>query len=421
MIGLLAGAGILILALLGMPLFLVMGAAALSAFFLAGIPISAVAVEIYKIVGMPTIVSIPLFILAGHLMARSQSPVRLVRLADALFGHFNGGVAIAAFLVCSFFTAFSGASGVTIVALGGLLLPILLRYGLAPKFSLGLLTVCGSLGLLFAPSLPIILYGMVAQVDIALLFKAALVPGILLIVIFSIYALIKSPAGLSRPCQHFAWKNIGIALRGSFWELLLPVGVFVLIYGGISTLSETAVLSVLYVFFMEKVIYRDLDWKNIPDIIVESMGLMGSILLILCCAMGFTNYLVDEEIPMKILSLMEHYFTNKYLFLLMLNIFLLIVGCLMDIFSAIVVVVPLILPIAKSFGIHPVHLAIIFLANLEIGYITPPIGINLFIGSITFKKTMPELYRASVPFLLLSLLALMLITYIPLLCMWPVK
>jgi len=404
--------GIIFSAALGTPLFIIMGLSALVAFYLSDTNLAAVSIEIYKIAGQATILTIPLFTFAGYMMAKSKSPQRLLRLTEAYLGWLPGGVAIVSLVVCAFFTAFTGASGVTIIALGGLLYPILKEEGYTEKFTLGLLTTSGSLGLLFPPSLPIILYGLVAKVDIDKLFKAGIIPGVLLIAILSIWAI--KNGNFKNNKKVFSIEECIAATKGAFWEALLPVGVLVGIYGGFVTTTEAAALTASYVTLIECFIYKDVDvFKDLPEVIIESMTLVGGILLILCCALGFTNYLVDEEIPMHILAFMKTFLTNKYSFLLFLNIFLLIVGSLMDIFSAIIVVVPLILPISKEFGVDPIHLAIIFLTNLEIGYLTPPVGINLFISSFRFKKPITELYRASFPFLILLLIALFLITYIP--------
>ncbi len=398
-------------ALIGVPIFIIMSLFALTAFYFADVSGAAVIVEVYRLAGAPTLITIPLFTLAGYLMAESNSPQRLLRFANASLGWLPGGVAIVSLVICAFFTAFTGASGVTIIALGGLLYPILTKEGYSEKFSLGLITTSGSLGLLFAPSLPIILYGIVAKVDIDKLFKAGLLPGILLIVILSLWS-IKNGNFSQKERVKFQFAEFWSSLKGSLPELLLPVAIMFGIYGGITTVTETAALTAFYVLVMEVVFYRDINiFKDFPSIITESMSLVGGILLILCCALGLTNYLVDEEVPVKILEFMQQYLTNKYSFLLFLNIFLLIVGSLMDIFSAIIVVVPLITPIAASFGVDPIHLAIIFLANLEIGYITPPVGINLFISSYRFNKPIIELYKASFPFLLLLVGALLIITY----------
>lgn len=405
--------GIVVLALLGVPLFVVMSLAALTAFSFTSVDVSAVAVEIYRIANAPTLLTIPLFTFAGYLMAESGSPKRLLRFAEASFGWMPGGIAIVSLVICAFFTAFTGASGVTIIALGGLLYPILKSEGYSEKFSMGLITTSGSLGLLFPPSLPIILYGLVAKVDITELFKAGIIPGILLIVVLALWS-VKNGVGLEQKRIAFSFRELGASFIASFWELLLPAGILIGIYGGFVTATEAAALTAFYILIVECFIYRDLNlFKDVPKICVESMSLVGGILLILCCAMGLTNYLVDEQIPMKALAFMQDYIHNKYAFLFFLNIFLLIVGSFMDIFSAIIVVVPLITPIAAEFGVHPIHLAIIFLTNLEIGYITPPVGINLFISSFRFKKPVTELYKAALPYFFLLVLALMLITYIP--------
>ncbi len=405
--------GILALALLGTPIFVVMSAFALVAFTYSGVEVSAVPVEIYRIASAPTLLTIPLFTFAGYMMADSGTPARLLRLAQASLGWMPGGVAIVSLVICAFFTAFTGASGVTIIALGGLLYPILTKEGFSEKFTLGLITTSGSLGLLFPPSLPIILYGLVAKVDIDKLFLAGVVPGILLIVILSLWAL-KNGSATSRKGDKFSIKELGAAAWGARYEIPLPILVLGGIYGGYTTASEASAFTAAWVLLMECFLYKDIKlFKDIPRIIRESMTLVGAILLILCCALGMTNYLVDEEIPMKILEYMKLHVDSRVEFLIYLNLFLLVVGSLMDIFSAIVIVVPLIVPIATAFGVHPIHLAIIFLTNLEIGYITPPVGINLFISSFRFKKPVTQLYKASLPYLFLLLIALMIITYIP--------
>lgn len=406
---------IVFIALLGAPIFAVMSALALTAFYFSGVELSAVSVEIYRLASAPTILTIPLFTFAGYVLAESKAPVRLLRLSQAMFGWMPGGVAIVCLCICAFFTAFTGASGVTIIALGGLLYPILIQEGYSEKFSLGLITTCGSLGLLFPPSLPIILYGIIAKVDIDQLFLAGLIPGFVLMVILGAYAIYHA-RHIERKKHEFSFTELKAALWEARYELPLPVFVLGGIYGGYVTATEASALSAFYALFANTVLTKDLNIsRDVPKVIVESLTLVGAILLILCCALGLTNYLVDEEIPMKILEAMRSFITDKYVFLFVLNIFLLIVGCLMDIFSAIIVVVPLILPIAEQFGVNPLHLAIIFLTNLEIGYITPPVGINLFISSFRFNRPVIELYKVSIPYLILMLIALIIITYIPML------
>ena len=411
---------LLIFALLGLPLYLVISLIALSAFTFAGEETASVAIEMFRLASAPTLLTIPLFTLAGNMMAESKSPERLFKMADALFGWLPAGVAIVGtYCECFFYSIYRCLRGDNHSS-RRFTLSNSEKEGYDERFILGILTVSGSLGLLFPPSLPIILYGLVGKVDIEQLFKAGVVPGVFLIAILAIYAILKNSRNKKR--GEFNLKKIKEGIQGSLFELFLPVLVLGGIYGGIVTATEASVLTVVYVFLIEFFIYRDLSLKkHFSKITIESMSLVGSILIILCCAMGLTNYLIDEEIPMKILESMQQYLTNKYVFLLFLNIFLLVVGAMMDIFSAIIVVVPLILPIAQSFEIHPIHLAVIFLTNLEIGYITPPVGINLFISSYKFNRPITELYRVSIPFLVLLLIALAVITYVPALSLWLIK
>jgi C4-dicarboxylate transporter, DctM subunit len=313
-------------------------------------------------------------------------------------------------MACAFFTALTGASGVTIIALGGLLYPLLLKEKFGENFSLGLVTSSGSLGLLFPPSLPLILYGIVAQVSVEKLFIAGIVPGLLMIFIVSAYAISR---GTKTPAT-FNWPEAKSALTDAIWELPLPFIVLGGIYGGIFTVTEAASVTVVYVILVQSFIYKDLDMvHDLPGLMKESMMLVGTILIILGAALGFTNYLVDEQIPLTILETMKDYIHDPFTFLMVLNVFLLLVGCTMDIFSAIIVIVPLIIPIAQSFDINMIHMGIIFLTNLEIGYSTPPVGINLFIASTRFNKPVIKLYKAVLPFLGLRLIGLILITYIP--------
>jgi len=412
---------LILFALFGTPLFIILGALALFSFYTMDIDTAAVIVELYRIASSPTLLAIPLFTFAGYLMAESKTPKRMVALTDALFGWMPGGLAIVSLVTCAFFTAFTGASGVTIVALGGLLYPIMRKSGYPENFSLGLLTSSGSLGLLFPPSLPIILYGFVAGISIEKLFAAGIVPGILLVVLLSIYS-IRRGVSTHVPRTKFNIRTVMSAIRAAIWEIPLPFIVIVGIYTGTFTATEAAAITAFYVIVIEVFIYRDLSmFKDVPRIMRESMLLVGGIIVILGAALGLTNFLIDEQIPMKILAAMQTYISSKILFLITLNIFLLIVGCIMDIFSAIIVVVPLIVPIATQFGVDPVHLGIIFLTNLEIGYSTPPVGLNLFISSFRFKKPVVQLYRAALPFLLILLFALIIITYVPQLSLWLVN
>ncbi len=398
-----------VLALYGMPLFAVFGALALLLFHRSGVDISSVAVSMYSIAGSPLLIAIPLFTFAGYLLAHSKAPVRLLNLSRAFF---PGGLAVVALVACAVFTAFTGASGVTIVAMGGLLLPALLSEGYQRRFSLGLITASGSLGLLFPPSLPLIIYGYVAEVEVDKLFLAGILPGILLLVSLAAYGAYRGRRDGIR-AEPFSWLRARDAMRAAAWELPLPVVVLGGIYGGIITVMEAAAITALYVLAVEVFVYRDVSLRRVPSIIAESMTLVGGILVIIMCSFGFVNYLIDAEVPMSILEWMQRYISDKYTFLLILNLFLLVVGCLMDIFSALIVVVPLITPVAAGFGVDPVHLGIVFLTNLEIGYLTPPVGLNLFISSFRFQEPVIKLYQASVPYLLLMLVALVVITYMP--------
>lgn len=409
--------GSFVLALLGTPLFALIGGGALAGFTLAGSEPAIVISELAKLASAPALSALPLFTLAGFFMAESRAPERLVNLTQALFGWMPGGLAVVSLVVCAVFTALTGASGVTIIALGGLLLPALIQENYPEKFSLGLLTTSGSLGLLFPPSLPLIIYGLVASVSVDDLFRAGLVPGLIIVVLLSLYSTIVGHRAEAKQST-FDLSRALAALKDAKWLMPIPVIVLGGIYGGFFTASEAAAVTAMYVLIVELFIHRDIQFKDLPRIGVESMAMIGAILLILGVALGFTNYLVDQRVPYIALDWMRQYIHSPLGFLLGLNLFLLVVGCLMDVFSAIVVVVPLILPIAREFGIDPVHLGIIFLTNLEIGYSTPPVGMNLFLGAFRFERPITTLYRASVPFLVVLIVALLVITYVPELSLW---
>ena len=404
---------IVVLILCGLPLFAAIGITGIIQFAISGIDPTVVIVEMYRVASAPTLLAIPLFTLAGYVLAECSAPRRLLNLAEALLGWIPGGVAIGSLVTCALFTCFTGASGITIIALGGLILPILLKNNYSEKFALGLITSSGSLGLLFPPSLPLILYGVVASVSIDQLFIAGLIPGILLIILLSIYAVRNDVLKKSERIP-FSWQNLGRALKETVWELPIPVIILGGIYGGFITAVEASAVTAFYVLIAEFILNRDLSFRrDLIRIMRDSVQLVGGILIILSCSMGATAYLIDAEIPQKALLWAQQVFSSKITFLLVLNIFLLITGMMLDIFSAIIIVVPLIVPIALSYGINPVHLGIIFLTNLEIGYLTPPVGLNLFISSYRFDKSITELYRISLPFLFIMLIALVLITYIP--------
>ena len=412
----LASGGFLLLAALGVPVFAILGALALWLFHGAGIDVSAVIIELARLASLPSLVAIPLFTFAGYVLAESGSPRRLVALAEALFGWLPGGVAVAGLCACALFTAFTGASGVTIIALGGLIHPLLLKQGYPEKFSLGLISTTGSLGLLFPPSLPIILYALVGKLSVDQLFAAAAVPGLLLLAALSSYSVLVARRCGVRPLA-FSVDTVVAAAKDGVWEIPLPFLIIGGIYGGFFTASEAAAVMCFYVVFVEVLVYRDVPLSKLPSIAREAMILVGAILIVLGCALGLTNYMIDAEIPTRIFEFLHKHVSSPWGFLALLNVFLLVVN-MVEIFSAIVIVVPIIVPVALQYGIDPIHLGALFLLNLELGYMTPPLGLNLFLASRRFDKPLPVLYRAVAPFWLLILAALAFVTYWPGLSLW---
>jgi len=409
---------LIILALLGLPLFVALGAGGLYASVQSDLDPVVLIIELYRLANQPNLISIPLFTLAGMTMAAGGGPKRLIKLFDALLGWMPGGLAMAAIVSCAFFTAFTGASGVTIIALGGLLYPMFMQANYSEKFSLGLLTSSGSLGLLFPPSLAILLYGIVSGTSIDELFLAGIIPGLILLVLLSLYSY-KSALKWHQPADDFSWGKLAQASRETIWDIFLPILVIIGIFGGFVTVTEAAAVTAAYALFIETVVYKEIKLSSdLPEILIDTCKLVGSILIILGVAMGLTNLLIDTQLPSKLLSLVESHITSQLEFLLLLNLFLLVIGAMMDIFSAIVVVVPLIMPLALRYQIDPVHLGIIFLANLEIGYMTPPVGINLFIASQRFGKSILTLFQSAMPFLGIMLLWLLMVSYIPALTLW---
>ena len=399
---------------LGGPIFALLGGVAVLLFMKDAVPIAAMPVEAYRLAVSPTLAAIPLFTLTGFLLSESHASQRLLRVFRALLGWMPGGTAIVVAVVCAFFTAFTGGSGVTILAMGALLFQALRQESYREQFSLGLITACGSLGLLFPPSLPLILYFVVSQqVAIEDLFIGGLLPGLLLLGLTAAWGVregMRSHAAHAR----FEAKEVVAAIWQGKWELLLPLVVLVAVFGGFATLIEASALTVLYSFVVQCFVLRDLSVRrDLPKVLAETVVLVGGVLVILGAAMGFSSYMVDAEVPARLVEWTREHIHSPWAFLLALNVFLLIVGCLMDIFSATVVVVPLIIPIAATFGIHPVHLGIIFIANLELGYLTPPVGLNLFLSSYRFKRPLLEVTRASLPMLLILTFGVLVITYVP--------
>ena len=403
----------------GLPIFILL--ASLSIFFFLSEPsewatnydlISTISDSAYRIVVSPTLAAIPIFTLAGYILAESNISERLIRFFKASLGWLPGSTVLIVVLLCAFFTALTGGSGVTILALGAILYPILIHDGYSKQFSLGIITTAGSLGLLFPPSLPAIIYSITAGINPLELFKQALIPAIFLMSIMFFYGLYKRPK--SKTVERFVLKDTFETAKIAKWEIAIPLLIILSLFSGFATLVESAALLVLYVLTVELYIFKDISFKNLPKIIIDCSTLVGGVLIILGFAMGFTGYLVDAQIPLKILNFVQSTISSKIIFLLALNILLLIVGCLMDVFSAIIVVVPLIAPLATYFGIDPFHLAIIFIANLELGYITPPVGMNLYLSSYRFEKDMPTIYSATLPFFFIRLIGVILITYIPL-------
>lgn len=410
---------LIFLALLGTPLFVVILAVAMLGFFYLDVNLSVIAIEIYRIADTPVLLALPLFTFAGYVLGESQTSHRLVRFTRAFLGWMPGGLAIVAFIACAFFTAFTGASGVTIVALGALLYPALTEAGYSDKFSLGLVTSSGSLGLLLPPSLPLILYGIIAQqinigknVSINDLFLAGILPALLMILVLSFWSLWENRRN-PIPYKPFSAREAIAALRDIIWEIPLPFFVLGGIYGGFFAISEAAAATAMYVLVVEVFIYKEIKLVQLPAIMRESMVMVGGILLILGVALASTNFLIDAEVPMHLFNLIQVHVTSKLVFLILLNILLLTLGAILDIFSALVIMIPIILPVAVNYGIDPVHLGIIFLANMQIGYFTPPVGMNLFIASYRFNKPVTELYQAAIPFMIVLFAAVLVITYWP--------
>jgi tripartite ATP-independent transporter DctM subunit len=405
------------LALLGAPLFAVIAAGALWAFHQSGDDLAVVAIEFYRLAEMPMLVAIPLFTFAGYVLSESGAPTRLVNLSRALLGWLPGGLAIVALAACALFTAFTGASGITIIALGTLLYPAMAQEGYPERFNLGLITTSGSLGLLFAPSLPLILYAVIAQqlgvgrsFTINEMFLAGLLPGLLMLVLLSAWSLW---INRRQPRHGFSWRQLGAAAFAARWEIPLPFLVLGGTYSGYFAVSEAAAVTVVYVLIVEMLLYREIPISRVPGIMREAMVLVGALLVILGVSMASTNYLIEAAVPSRLFSAMQHLVSDPLSFLLLLNLLLLALSTLLNIFSALVILVPLLLPVAVSYGVDPVHLGVIFLANMQIGYFMPPMGMDLFIASYRFKRPVMELYRATWPFFVILFACVLIITYWP--------
>jgi len=403
---------LILLAIVGAPLFAIIAASAMMGFYQQETDLMIMALEVQSIASMPFLAAIPLFTFAGYLLSESQAPTRLVKLTGAMLGWMPGGLALVCLAACAFFTAFTGASGVTIIALGAILYPALKQDGYGDKFNLGLVTSAGSLGLLFAPSLPLILYGVIAEVPVDHLFLAGILPGLLMLLMLSGWSLWVNRA-IRKPLSSFSFREVGSALRESIWELPLPVVVLGGIYSGFFAVSEAAAVTALYVVLVEVVILREISFRELPGIMRSSMVLVGAILVILGVSVASTSYMIDADIPQRLFEIVSSMVSSQTTFLILLLLFLLVLGAILDIFSAIVLVVPLILPIAAGYGVNEVHLGIVFLAAMQLGYLTPPVGLNLFIASYRFEKPIMHVYAATFPFLIILMLSVVLITFLP--------
>jgi C4-dicarboxylate transporter DctM subunit len=416
--------GVVVLAvatILGLPIFAAIGGLALILFWNEGIPLASVPEEAYRLAANPMLPAVPLFTLAGYIMSEGGASRRLMRLLTAVVGWMPGGLAVAVTLLLAFFTPLTGASGVTILCMGGLLLPVLTRAKYPERFSIGLVTVSGSIGLLLPPSLPVILYGVTSQQSIKDLFIGGMFPGLLLIGGVAAWGV--RGGVISRSVRTpFNLREAAAACWGAKWELLLPVGILTIYFGGYATLTEAAALAVVFALVTECLVHRELSLlRDIPRVAIECATLTGGFLIILAVALGLTNYMILAEVPMRALELVQTYIESPLVFLLVLNIFLIIVGGLMDIYSAIFVIVPLVGPIGLAYGIDPAHLAIIFLANLELGYLTPPMGENLFLSAYRFNKPLSTLFRSTLPLWVILLIGVLIITYVPALTLWPIE
>lgn len=409
---------ITVFAVLGTPLFVVILAAAAWGFWVSDIDLMVLPIELYRLTENTLLMALPLFTFAGYLLSESQTAHRLVRVSQAALGWLPGGMILIALLACAFFTMLTGGSGVTIVALGALLLPALTQAGYSERYALGLITTSGSLGLLLPPAIPLILYGIVAQqmsiegVDIPSLFLAGFFPALLMILALWLLGLWQQ-RHQTIPLVPFSSRELMKAAWESKWELGIPLIVIGGLLSGWLVVSDIAAITALYVLVIEVLVYREIPIKRLPAIAAESMKMVGGILLILGVALAFTNLLVDLQVPTQVFEWIQTHIDSRWVFLLCLNLGLLALGAILDIFAALIIIVPLILPVALEYGVDPIHLGIIFVANMQIGYFTPPVGMNLFIASYRFKRSITELYAATWPMMLVLLGVVLLITFWP--------
>ena len=409
---------LLVATALGMPIFAAIGGMAMLLFWGDGTPISAVPGETYRLSTSAALPAIPLFTLGGYLLAEGGASERLVRLFSSLFGWMPGGIAIVSTVVLALFTPLTGASGITILSMGGLLLPVLVKARYPEETSIGLVTVSGSIGLLLPPSLPVILYAFYAELKLDELFIGGLLPGLLLITVVAAWGGFRGVrSGATR--TPFVARDALAAVVAAKWELILPVILLGGIFGGYTTLVEAAAIIVVYAIVVECLVFRDLSIsKDLPRIFVESATLVGGFMIILGVALGLTSYFILAQVPMQLLDWVQLHIHSPVWFLLALNVLLIIAGALMDIYSAILVIVPLITPMAAVYGIDPVHLGIIFLSNMELGYLMPPMGENLFLSAYRFERPLTRIYRSTLPFVVILLVTVLLITYVPGLTLW---
>jgi tripartite ATP-independent transporter DctM subunit len=396
--------------LLGAPLFCVFTAVALLGWHIDETSISVVGTDIFRLSSNFMLITIPLFTYAGYLLGESEAPKRLVKLSRALFGLMPGGLAIVSIIACSLFTAFTGASGITIAALGSFLFPALIQDKYNENFSLGLVTTGGSIGLLFAPSVPLIIYGVITETPISDMFIAGVIPGVLILLILCILSVFIAKRD-NIPSLPLKWTKLRAALWDAKWELPLPIFVLGGLYGGVFIASEAAAVTAFWVLIVEVLIHREISYSQHTKVIKESMVMVGGILIIMAAALASTNYFIDVDVPMMIFDFIQSFVNSKVVFLILLNCFLFALGMILDIFSALVVVVPLIMPVAQEYGINDVHLGIIFLANMQIGYLTPPFGMGLFISSYRFNKGILQITVACLPFITMLIVSVLVITY----------